>query len=206
MLKLGASWGVQRKQQGKHYEPEEVSKHLEALMLEKAEQVLKGDDSWQTLEECATWIKQHCTAVPGEEENKALTAVLALIESSPCSTPNKHWRAWMQSHQHKPAITAELGALRPFNKDGKQVQQPQELCKYAFVQHALRECRAHTSLWSPNLTSTAPKGFAGRAGYEHCRANVCDVISMQAHWPFHLAGDSGVRLFEHRAWLSWRSS
>ena len=27
---------------------------------------------------------------------------------------------------------------------------------------------------------------------------------MQAHWPFHLAGDSGVRLFEHRAWLSWR--
>ena len=22
--------------------------------------------------------------------------------------------------------------------------------------------------------------------------------------PFHLAGDSGVRLFEHRAWLSWR--
>ena len=97
----------------------------------------------------------------------------------------------MQAHEHKPAITAELGALRPANKDGKQVQQPQELCKYAFVQHALRELRAHTSLWSSNLKSTAPKGFAGRAGYEHCRANVGDVISMQAHWPFHLAGDSG---------------
>ena len=24
------------------------------------------------------------------------------------------------------------------------------------------------------------------------------------HWPFHLAGDYGARLFNHRAWVSWR--
>ena len=30
------------------------------------------------------------------------------------------------------------------------------------------------------------------------------MIEQQAHWPFHLAGDSGARLFKHRAWLTWR--
>ena len=30
------------------------------------------------------------------------------------------------------------------------------------------------------------------------------MLERQAHWPFHLAGDSGARLFNHRAWVSWR--
>ena len=182
MMKLGPSWGVQRCENPKLGELAEVSKKLEARMLEKAEEVLKSHDCWPILQEFATWVRQHCTTLPSEQENEALTAVLSLIESSPWSTPNKHWRGWRHWWGwagRKPAITAELGALRPANKDGKQVQQPQELCKYAFIQHALRELRAHTSLWSSNLKSTAPKGFAGQAGYEHCRANVCDVISMQ---------------------------
>ena len=85
---------MQQRKQRKLREPAEVSKYLEALMLEKVEQVLKGEESWQTLEECTRWIKQHCTAVPGEEENKALTAVLALIASSlAISSCKEFWRA-----------------------------------------------------------------------------------------------------------------
>ena len=30
------------------------------------------------------------------------------------------------------------------------------------------------------------------------------MLERQAHWPFHLAGDSGARLSNHRAWVSWR--
>ena len=38
----------------------------------------------------------------------------------------------------------------------------------------------------------------------HTRAMPSEVLERQAHWPFHLAGDYGVRLFNHRAWVSWR--
>ena len=31
-----------------------------------------------------------------------------------------------------------------------------------------------------------------------------DITANPACWPFHLAGDSGQSLFNHRAWLSWR--
>ena len=44
----------------------------------------------------------------------------------------------------------------------------------------------------------------GRDGSEHLRPKVTEIMSSQAAWPFHLAGDSGATLFEHRAWLSWR--
>ena len=76
--------------------------------------------------------------------------------------------------------------------------------QYAFAHHALRELRVHASTRPDDLESAAGRGLAGRTGQEHCRAAACDIIQRQAHWPFHLAGDSGVRLFEHRAWLSWR--
>ena len=201
MMKLCRCWEVFQRSEGDLLDLTRVSAKLEACMLERAEEIVEGNDCWQILHEFATWVKQHCTRLPNERENEALTALLSLIESFPCSTSNNYR---LHNSGARSVIMAELGALRPLNKNRKQVQQPRKLCQYAFVQHALRELRAHTSLWSSNLKSTAPKGFAGRAGYEHCFANVGDVITMQAHWPFHLAGDSAAWMFGHRAWLSWR--
>jgi hypothetical protein len=79
-----------------------------------------------------------------------------------------------------------------------------ELLSYAFTQHALRELRAHTSMWTEALRANSPLGLLGRAGHEGTRAMASEITERQAHWPFHLAGDSGARLFGHRAWLSWR--
>ncbi len=36
------------------------------------------------------------------------------------------------------------------------------------------------------------------------RTTASDMMERAAHWPFHLAGDSGAQLFNHRAWISWR--
>ena len=84
-----------------------------------------------------------------------------------------------------------------------------KLCMYAFIQHALRELRAHWATWTASAQGDPPRGLRGRAGLEHCLRNAIDlhavaVLQDPPAWPFHLAGDSGVRLFEHRAWLSWR--
>ena len=84
-----------------------------------------------------------------------------------------------------------------------------KLCMYAFVQHTLRELRAHWATWTASAQGDPPRGLRGRAGLEHCLRNAIDlhavaVLQDPPAWPFHLAGDSGVRLFEHRAWLSWR--
>ena len=79
-----------------------------------------------------------------------------------------------------------------------------ELCSYAFTQHALRQLRARTSSWTEALRASQPRGLLGRAGREQSRAMPSEMIVRGAHWPFHLAGDSGARLFNHRAWVSWR--
>ena len=79
-----------------------------------------------------------------------------------------------------------------------------ELRDYAYSQHAMRELRAHTNTWAAELQAAAPSELRGRAGQEHVRTTASDMIEQQAHWPFHLAGDSGARLFQHRAWLTWR--
>ena len=81
---------------------------------------------------------------------------------------------------------------------------PFEIRSYAFTQHAVRELRAHTSMWADARKANAPPGLLGRPGLEHTRTTASDMMERQAHWPFHLAGDSGARLFNHRAWVSWR--
>ena len=98
--------------------------------------------------------------------------------------------------KHRKAIREEIpGILR---------QQDIELLSYAFTQHALRELRAHTSMWTAALKANAPAALVGRRGQEQTRATVSEILQRQAHWPFHLAGDSGACLFNHRAWVSWR--
>ena len=59
-------------------------------------------------------------------------------------------------------------------------------------------------MWADARKANAPSGLLGRAGQEHTRTTASEMMERQAHWPFHLAGDSGARLFNHRAWLSWR--
>ena len=81
---------------------------------------------------------------------------------------------------------------------------PFEIQSYAFTQHAMRELRAHTDNWADARKATAPAGLLGREGHEHMRTMASEMLQRQAHWPFHLAGDSGARLFNHRAWISWR--
>ena len=81
---------------------------------------------------------------------------------------------------------------------------PYDVLSYAFTQNALRELRAHTSMWTEALKAKAPEGLLGRAGHEGTRTMASEIMKRQAHWPFHLAGDSGACLFGHRAWVSWR--
>ena len=59
-------------------------------------------------------------------------------------------------------------------------------------------------MWTDARKANAPSGLLGRAGQEHRRTMASEMMERQAHWPFHLARDSGARLFNHRAWLSWR--
>ena len=68
----------------------------------------------------------------------------------------------------------------------------------------MRELRAHTRTWADARTANTPSGLLGRLGLEHTRTTASEMMERQAHWPFHLAADSGARLFNHRAWLSWR--
>ena len=96
----------------------------------------------------------------------------------------------------KPAMQAELIALRARKPNGEHFYLSQDLALYAFYQHVLRNLRAHTSSWSETLRSTAPSEMKGRAGSEHLRPKVTEIMSSQAAWPFHLAGDSGATLFE----------
>ena len=65
--------------------------------------------------------------------------------------------------------------------------------------HALRQLRAYTTTWTDELKNTQPAGLVGRAGLEHCPAMTSDIIARHSQWPFHLAGDYGTLLFNHRA-------
>ena len=207
MLTVGSRWNVARTEipEGKtkrHRQAAHVAKDLKEQLLREAAKLLDCSvelNYWQVLQECTTWIRTHYGVSSDDGEHRALTAMLALIDDWP-EFPNK----FKNLSQHKPAIKAELDVLYVKRKNMKGAPQPEDLCRYAFAQHALRELRARTSTWAPNLDSTAPTGLAGRAGYEHCRASICEIIPRAAHFPFHLAGDSAVRLFTHRAWLSWR--
>ena len=106
--------------------------------------------------------------------------------------------------EHRRAITTELGAWRLRSSTGARFRVPPQICSYAFTQHVLRELRAHTSLWTETVKATQPRGMLARPGLEQTRAMTSDIVARRKHWPFHLAGDSGVRLFNHRAWISWR--
>ena len=59
-------------------------------------------------------------------------------------------------------------------------------------------------MWTDALKANAPSGLLGRRGQEQTRAMVWEIMERPGQWPFHLAGDSGARLFNHRAWMSWR--
>ena len=65
---------------------------------------------------------------------------------------------------------------------------PHEIRSYALTQHAVRELRAHTSMWTDARKADAPLPLLGRAGQEHTRTTVSDMMERAAHWPFHLAG------------------
>ena len=104
----------------------------------------------------------------------------------------------------QPTMKAELIPMNVRQPNGTFRRLDLDFALFAFTQHTLRELRAHTSMWTETLRSTAPPALIGRAGAEHLRANVADLISGQTAWPFNLAGDSGATLFTHRAWLSWR--
>ena len=151
----------------------------------------------QLLRECTFWVQEQCQATPSLSENDALTTTLSSINS------------WLEIRRHS------LRELR----EGTYVQQrmaikeelagnkrliPFEIQSYAFAQHAMRELRAHTNRWTDAQKNAAPSGLLGRAGQEHTRTMASEMLEKQAHWPFHLAGDSGARLFNHRAWVSWR--
>ena len=105
--------------------------------------------------------------------------------------------------EHKKAIKADI-TLRPFLPSGNQQPASNELALYAFTQSALRELRAHTSTWAEASSAAKPVELQGREGNDQTRASPSEIMERRTSWPFHLAGDSGVCLFGHRAWLSWR--
>ena len=94
--------------------------------------------------------------------------------------------------------------VRRRSTDGKHSFISTEVARYAFTQHALRELRAHTSMLPVGGSAAKPSELDGRGGTQDTRASVSDIMQRQTCWPFHLAGDSGDCLFNHRSWLSWR--
>ena len=68
----------------------------------------------------------------------------------------------------------------------------------------MRELRAHTGRWTDTRKACVPSGLLGRAGQECTRVTASEILERQMHWPFHLAGNYGARLFNHRAGISWR--
>ena len=159
---------------------------------------------WQILQDCADWAQQQCRAAPSELENESLTAVLSGIHVWLAMPRTTEWELRKQNYtQHRKAICEEVTAFVR-NLNDMRIRRPLEIRCYAFTQHALRELRAHTSRWTDARKATQPTGLLGRAGHEHTRATASEIIGRRTHWPFHLAGDSGACLFDHRAWVSWR--
>ena len=182
---------IQRKLNGIAYD-------LEIVLTAEAREALKGNAAmhshWQQLYECTDWVEEQCRPTSGNIDSEALTKVLS------------HIRSWLEMPRHT------LWELRKRNAEQrKSIQQEISLCHSpldiqtcAFTQHALRELLAQTTTWTGTIKTRAPTGLLGRAGQEHLRTMASDITANPACWPFHLAGDSGQSLFNHRAWLSWR--
>ena len=156
---------------------------------------------WLILDKCADWVQEQCRAAPSELENEALMTLLAGI------------RSWLQmrrysDHELRKITYAQQRRAISEEISGSTMQRtreiPFEIRSYAFTQHAVREFRAHTSMWADARKANAPSGLLGRAGQEHTRTTASEMMERQAHWPFHLAGDSGAQLLNHRAWKSLR--
>jgi len=193
----------------KRREPVDLAEDVEVKLLEEAAELLGyGTKAWKAaLSACGAWVKHH----RDEDDNQALTSILALSDKILCIPSQRIPMSDLKHTMHE-----ELLALRyrhpnearaPCASEGKQSNTQAylglDLAVYAFTQHVLRELRAHTSSWTETLRRNAPAELEGRAGSEHCRPNVTEVISGQVAWPFHIAGDSGAKLFGNRAWLSW---
>ena len=142
-------------------------------------------------------MQQQCRATPSLSEDDALTTTLSSISS------------WLELRRHtfyelrKKTYAQQRKAINEELFGNKQLI-TFEIQSYAFTQPAMRELRAHTDNWADARKATAPSGLLGRAGQEHIRTMASEMLERQAHWPFHLAGDSGACLFNHRAWISWR--
>ena len=142
-------------------------------------------------------MQEQCRAAPSEPQDEALTTTLSSISS------------WLEMRRHsikqlrKQVYTQQRKAINE-EVSGNKRELPFEIQSYAFTQHAMRELRAHTGRWTDARKAHAPSGLLGRAGQEYRRAIASEMLERQIHWPFHLAGDSGARLFNHRAWVSWR--
>ena len=170
----------------------DIAEEWEALLVKKATELLNGSVDkhahWFTLEECVDWVQTQCGVAPGELENEALTTLLVGIRTWLEARSVRELRKKAYAQQRK-AINEEIS--------GSTMQRtrelPFEIRSYAFTQHAVRELRAHTSMWADARKANAPSGLLGRPGLEHTRTTASDMMERQAHWPFHLAGDSGVR-------------
>ena len=146
-------------------------------------------------------MQQQCRIAPSELENDALPTLLSGVRSwLQMRRQSDHELRKKAYAQHRKAISEEISA----STMQRTRELPFEIRSYAFTQHAVRELRAHTSMWADARKANAPSGLLGRPGLEHARTTASDMMERQAHWPFHLAGDSGARLFNHRAWVSWR--
>ena len=206
MRKSAGNWDVTKWQNKQRRKDHDVAHELETALIEKANELLNGKhDHWQLLATSAAWVQQQCATAPSQPDNEALMAVLTRIQSwldMPRLT-KKSFREQRYTPQ-RTAIKAELEALFVKTPNGVMLPMSLDFCSYAFTQHALRDLRARTSLWTETLRASQPRGLLGRAGREQSRAMTSEMIVRGAHWPFHLAGDSGARLFDHRAWVSWR--
>ena len=203
LRKQAVAWHIRTRGRQEHKQEEkqilQVANELENLLTVKATEALKGDAGqhahWLHLCECTEWVKEQWRPMPRNLENEALSQVLSDIRSWLEMPRYTHHELRKNQHaKHRQALSQEIAVHSV----------PLELVTYAFTQHALRQLRAHISTWTDTIKAHAPTGLLGRAGQEHLQTLASDIAANPACWPFHLAGDSGQSLFNHRAWLSWR--
>ena len=179
----------------------DIAADLEKILVSNAAELLNGSvekhTHWRLLGACTSWVQEQCRTTPSLAEDDALTTTLSSISSWLKLPRHTFYELRKKTYaQQRKAINEELS--------GNKQMIPFEIQSYAFTQHAMRELRAHTDNWADARKATAPSGLLGREGHEHMRTMASDMLERQNHWPFHLAGDSGARLFNHRAWISWR--
>ena len=145
MQKVACNWRVAQTQTNQLRKLDEIAGGLENVLIEKAAELLNGSVAnahWHLLATSADWVQKQCAAAPRELENEALMNVLARIHTWVLDMPRLSERSFLRERcyaQHRKAVNAELGTLRPRSQEKRGELVAVDLSSYAFTQHALRE-------------------------------------------------------------------